>query len=57
MCFLANGWLISINNKTGSDPPKCPEVMPITENVSLSVDTYESMSDTNCYIEVSFFCL
>lgn len=39
MCLPASQW-ISIDNKTGSDPLKCPEVMPISENLPLSLDTY-----------------
>lgn len=39
MCLSASQWL-SINSKTGIDPLKCPEVTPITENLSLSLDTH-----------------
>lgn len=44
---------ILTDNKTGSDPLKCPEVIPITENLSRHL--HEKTSHTNCYIEFFFF--
>ncbi len=44
---------IPIDNKTGSDPLKSPEVRPITEN--LSTHQHENTSRANCYIRISFF--
>lgn len=50
MCLPATQRIL-INNKTGSDPLKCPELMPFTESLPLSLDTYMK----RCRIQTATF--
>lgn len=49
MCLPATQRIL-VNNKTGSDPLKCPELMPFRwESASQSRHLHEKMLHTDCY--------
>lgn len=57
MCLPATQRIL-VNNKTGSDPLKCPELMPFRwESASQSRHLHEKMLHTDCYIFFFHFYL